>query len=242
MLHPLRLAGLPVPEGRIFQLDECKAAVEYATALGWPVVLKPSGLSGGRGVVVGIWSDDELRSAWQYAVDAMGDRSDRKVIVEREHDGVDVRVYMVAGQAVAGTVRLPPYVRGDGRSTIEGLVEEANQARLAHPHLRGLPITLDAETDRHLARQALTRESVAERRRVVLLRRSGNLSLGGESVDVTNRLPAGLVDLAVRAMGVIPGLDAGGVDFLVPDIRTADGAVVLEVSSKATFQCTTSRW
>jgi cyanophycin synthetase len=37
----------------------------------------------------------------------------------------------------------------------------------------------------------------------------------------------------VRAMGVIPGLEAGGVDFLVPDIRAADGAVVLEVSSKA---------
>lgn len=231
-LHLLRLAGVPVPEGRIFRLDESKEAVDYAKGLGWPVVLKPSGMSGGKGVVVGIRSDDELRSAWHYAVDSMGDRSDRRVIVEREHDGVDVRVYVVAGQAVAGTARLPPYVRGDGQSTIGALVEEANKARLPHPHPRRLPIVLDAETDRNLTLQALTRESIPERRRIVLLSRCGNLSLGGVTVDVTDQLPAGLVDLAVRAIGVIPGLDAGGVDFLMPDIRSVNGAVVLEVSSK----------
>ena len=71
-------------------------------------MLKPSGLKGGQGVAIGIRSDDEFRSAWQYGVSAMTGRRDRDVIVEREHDGIDLRVYVVAGQAVAGTVRLPP--------------------------------------------------------------------------------------------------------------------------------------
>lgn len=230
----LRRAGVPVPEGRSFGAEESASAIEYATrGLGWPVVVKPSDVHRGHGVVVGIQSEDEFRSGWEYAVSAMGERGEHKVIVEREHDGVDLRVYLVAGEAVAGTVRLPPYVRGDGRSTVEALVEEANQARLAHPRLRHLPIKLDAETDRHLARLRLRRDSIPGRLDVVTLSRCGNLSLGGINVDVTDQLPAGLVDLAASTMGVIPGLDAGGVDFLMPDIRTADGAVVLEVSARA---------
>jgi D-alanine-D-alanine ligase-like ATP-grasp enzyme len=230
----LRRAAVPVPEGRSFGLDEAEQAIEYATTgLGWPVVVKPSDVHRGQGVVVGIRSEDEFRSGWEYAASAMGERGERKVIVEREHDGVDLRVYLVAGKAVAGTVRLPPYVRGDGRSTVEALVEEANQSRLAHPRLRHLPITLDAETDRHLAQHELRRDSIPRRRRVVTLSRCGNLSLGGINVDVTDQLPARLVDLAISTMSVIPGLDAGGVDFLMPDIRSANGAVVLEVSARA---------
>jgi cyanophycin synthetase len=234
-LHLLRMAGVPIPEGRIFRLDESKEAIEYAARLGWPVVLKPSGLHGGLGVVIGIRSDDEFRSGWQYVLSAITEDGtrDREVIVEREHDGVDLRVYVVAGQAVAGNVKLPPYVRGDGRSTVDALVEEANQERLAHPYLRGKPIVLDAETDRHLALQALSRESVPAQHRVVLLRRIANLSLGSQNVDVTDRLPAAAVEMAVRALGAIPGLDAGAVDLRVHDIRTGKGAVVLEVNRNA---------
>jgi D-alanine-D-alanine ligase-like ATP-grasp enzyme len=232
-LRLLPRAGVPFPEGRSFGIGDFEDAIEYATTgLGWPVVVKPSDVLGGQGVVVGIRSEEEFRCGWQYAVSAIGDRGERKVIVQREHDGVDLRVYVIAGEAVAGSVRLPPYVRGDGRSSVEVLVAEANQARLAHPRLRHFPITLDAETDRYLAQQGLRRDSIPRRRRVVPLRRCGNISLGGIFVDVTDRLPARLVDLAVRTMAVIPGLDAGGVDVLTPDIRSANGAVILEISSK----------
>jgi cyanophycin synthetase len=232
-LHLLRIAGIPVPEGRSFRVDESKEAIDYAMRLGWPVVVKPSGLKGGEGVVVGIRSEHQFRSAWQHATGAISGRRDHEMIVEREHGGLDVRVYVVDGQAVAGTVRLPPYVRGDGRSTVKELVADANRARQAHPDLRRLPIVLDVETDRHLALQALTRESIPRQRRVVSLRRCGNLSLGGVSVDVTDQLPDRLIDMASRAIGLIPGLDAGGVDLLAPDIRTGMDAVVVEVNAAA---------
>lgn len=232
-LHLLRMAGVPIPEGRCFREDESKEALEYAARLGWPVVLKPSGLHGGLGVALGIRSDDDFRSGWQYVLSTTTDSRDRDVIVEREHEGVDLRVYVVAGQAVAGNVKLPPYVRGDGHSTVEALVEEANQERLAHPYLRGKPIVLDAETDRHLALQGLSGDSVPAQHRVVLLRRCANLSLGSQNVDVTDQLPAAAVEIAVRALGAIPGLDAGAVDLRVHDIRTGKGAVVLEVNRNA---------
>jgi D-alanine-D-alanine ligase-like ATP-grasp enzyme len=231
-LRLLRMADLPVPEGRSFDSSDFDQAIDYARRLGWPVVLKPSGGRGGSGVSVGIRSDQDFRAAWDYAAGADAG-SDHTVIVEREHDGVDVRVYVVAGRAVAGCVRLPAHVRGDGRSTVEALVENANQERLAHPYLSRMPIELDEETDRQLLTQELRRDSVPEDRRIVLLRRSGNITTGGVSVDVTDRLPTALIDAAVRAVGAIPGLDAAGVDFLVPDVDSANGAVILELNAAA---------
>jgi D-alanine-D-alanine ligase-like ATP-grasp enzyme len=158
--------------------------------------MKPSGLEGGKGVVVGIRSEYEFRSAWRHAIHAVSGRADQEIVVQREHDGVDLRVYMVGGKAVAGTVRLPPHIRGNGRLTVKELVAEANRARRTHPHLCRLPMVLDEETDRYLALQALTRDSIPRRCRVVLLSRCGNLSLGGISVDVTDRLSDRLIDLA----------------------------------------------
>jgi D-alanine-D-alanine ligase-like ATP-grasp enzyme len=231
-LRLLRMADLPVPEGRSFDSSASDQAIDYARRLGWPVVLKPSGGRGGSGVSVGIRSDQDFRAAWGYA-ESTAEGSDAPMIVEREHDAVDVRVYVVAGRAVAGCVRLPAYVRGDGRSSVETLVEKANQERLAHPYLSRMPIELDVETDRQLQTQELGRDSVPEERRIVLLRRSGNITTGGVSVDVTDRLPAALVDVALRAVGAIPGLDAAGVDFLVPDVDSANGAVILELNAAA---------
>src|SRR4051794_36327638 len=94
-----------------------------------------------------------------------------------------------------------------------------------------MPLVLDDETDRHLAAQDLTQDSVPERSRIVLLRRTSNLFLGGVNVDVTEDLPTGLVDAAVTAVEAIPGMDVAAVDFVVPEIGSADGAVALEVNS-----------
>lgn len=232
-LHLLRTAGVPVLEGRSFHPDKSETAIEYASGLGWPVVLKPSQGKGGQGIVVGIRSVEDMRTSWQYVVRALGKGSDRAVIVEREHDGVDVRVYVVGGEAVAGVVRLPAYVRGDGRSTVDALVKEANHVRRANPYLHERLIVLDEETDRHLASQELTSESVPGRRRIVPLRRAANCTLGGQNIDVTDRLPSRLAEEAVRAVDSVPGLDAAGVDFLVPDVRSANGAVVLELNAYA---------
>jgi hypothetical protein len=45
-------------------------------------------------------------------------------------------------------------------------------------------------------------------------------------VDVTDQLSDRLTDMSSKAIGLIPGLDAGGVDLLAPDICTGMDAVV----------------
>jgi D-alanine-D-alanine ligase-like ATP-grasp enzyme len=50
----LREAGIPLNEGAVFRYGEAGAAEDFAEALGYPVVVKPTHLSKGRGVTVGV--------------------------------------------------------------------------------------------------------------------------------------------------------------------------------------------
>lgn len=231
-LRLLRAAGLPVPQGRDFTLDDPVAAEEFASELGWPVVVKPTSMHGGQGVIVGVDSSQAFLDAWEAVSTVVGTSSERRILVEKEHEGIDLRVYVVGSRAIAAVVRLPAYVRGDGRSEVAALVELKNTERLQHPYLRRSPIVIDEEVARLLARQGLTLDSVPGRGEFVLLRRSSNVSLGGENVDVTDTIASVIGDLAVNAVDAIPGLDIAGVDILLPNVSSV-GGVVIEINTSA---------
>jgi len=46
----------------------------------------------------------------------------------------------------------------------------------------------------------------------------------------------GLFALAVDAVRAVPGLGLAGVDLIVPDVRSADGAVILELNVGANIR------
>jgi hypothetical protein len=55
--------GVPVPRGSVVADEE--DAIDVASELGWPVVVKPLDASHGRGVLTNIRSEEELRLAYQ---------------------------------------------------------------------------------------------------------------------------------------------------------------------------------
>jgi cyanophycin synthetase len=79
------------------------------------------------------------------------------------------------------------------------------------------PIVLDAESDRILGQQGLTRASVIGKGHVVRVRGTANIATGGTMLDVTNMVHPDNVRAAVRAAKAI-GLVITGVDFITPDI------------------------
>src|SRR5699024_4331538 len=60
-------AGVPAPAGNEFSGDiENTKIVEYAIDLGFPVVIKPSKGTGGKGVIANIQNEDEFKEALTY--------------------------------------------------------------------------------------------------------------------------------------------------------------------------------
>jgi D-alanine-D-alanine ligase-like ATP-grasp enzyme/poly-gamma-glutamate capsule biosynthesis protein CapA/YwtB (metallophosphatase superfamily) len=216
----LEAAGVPVPRGREFALDDRAGALAYADDLGWPVVVKPVDGSGGRGVSSGITSAHEFHVAHDTLLAAMKRRSRRASFLVEEHvDGSDYRFYVLDGEVLSVLTRRRASVVGDGRLTVSQLVARKNRERQRNPHLRTRPLALGASAQLPLSRQGLASESVPAAGQVVELATAANLSQGGESVEIYDETHPSLMEIAGRAATAVPGVLHVGVDFLIPDHR-----------------------
>ena len=66
----LRDAGLSVVESEIFLSTEFDRAVNYVKKINFPVVVKPTNLSRGRGITTNIQNMNDLSEAWEYGLNA----------------------------------------------------------------------------------------------------------------------------------------------------------------------------
>jgi cyanophycin synthetase len=225
--------GLPVPKQE--QVYDAEEAVEAATSLGWPVVVKPLDANHGRGVSIGLTTAEQVRVAFAGAAEHSS-----TVLVETFIQGFDHRMLVVNGALVAVAKRVPGHVVGDGETTVAALVDRVNQdPRRGLGHERYLPrIVLDALARRLPAAAGLSPASVLERGRTFFLRSTANLSTGGTAIDVTDVCHPDNREMAVRAAAAI-GLDVCGVDFLSPDITRSwrdVGGGICEVNAAPGFR------
>ena len=85
--------GIPTADFRIFEADEADAAATYLDEVGAPIVVKASGLAGGKGAFV-CHSLDEAHDALQQIVDdrEFGDAGDQ-VVIEEFMEGEEASVF-----------------------------------------------------------------------------------------------------------------------------------------------------
>lgn len=205
-------SGVPVPYGSVVSTED--EAVEAFRFIGDKVVVKPYDGNQGKGVSLRLGSESEVRAAFKLAQNFGQD-----VIVEKYIPGRNYRLLVIGGKFVAAAERIPASVTGDGESTIEELVEKANQdpAR-GDDHEKALTkIKLDAVVHLTLAQKKLTLASIPRKGEAVSLRDSANLSTGGRAEDVTSMVHPDNAGLAEYAAKVI-GLDIAGVDLVIEDI------------------------
>ena len=223
----LEAAGVPTPAGIAVDPDQLHVALAHVRTAGRPLVLKPAFGGGGAGITCGITTEDGLRAAWDTAALAMATRANPKFVLEDLAEGVDIRVFVVGRRVAAAATRVNCHVMGDGRQNITELIDEKQQWRAEHVTLFEFAMAVDDEL---LARGGRTVHDVPDSGEVVVLNGMANVSVGGECVDVTDLVHPGLRELAIEATRAIPGLGLAGVDLLAPDIRSPDGAVVLEAN------------
>jgi cyanophycin synthetase len=232
----LEEAGIPVPRGTVIQyLNELEQAIEDVG--GYPIVLKPLDGNHGRGITIDINSWSEAEEAYDLASAASKTRT---VIVERYYKGSDHRVLVINGKVVAVAQRIPAHVIGNGKSTIEALIEETNQdPNRGEGHDNILTkITIDKTATGVLQRQGYSMDTVLREGEIAYLRATANLSTGGIAVDRTDEIHPENIWLAERVAKTI-GLDIAGIDIVTPDItkplQEIDG-VVVEVNAAPGFR------
>ncbi len=223
-------SGIPVPRGEVVR--DVEAAMRAVRRLGWPLVVKPLDGNHGRGVTIGVQTEEQLRFGF---AEAQREARGRDVIVERFFPGNDHRILVVDGKMVAVAERVPAQVIGDGVSTIRWLVDQVNQdPRRGDGHENVMTkIRVDAHVEEFLARSGLTPDSIPEACDTVQLRATANLSTGGTAIDRTNEVHPDNAEIAKRA-AMIVGLDIAGVDFVCPDISRSvreTGGGVIEVNA-----------
>ncbi len=150
--------------------------------LQFPLVMKPIDGAHGSGVVVGLKTYQEAEAAWQA--------NPKIMIFEETLQGIEYRVVCIDYKFTAAAFRKPAHVIGDGQQTIAQLIAEKNQ----HPwrsegHQGNLTkIMVDDLVTANLAEQNFKVDDVPAKDSYVFLRKTANLSTGGEAWDVTDEV------------------------------------------------------
>ncbi|WP_295009139.1 cyanophycin synthetase [uncultured Dechloromonas sp.] len=216
--------GVPVPEGR--EVDSADDACEAADDIGYPVVVKPTDGNHGRGVFIDLKSADDVRKAYAIAVE-----EGSGVLVERSIQGIEHRLLVIGGKLVAANRSDLITVTGDGKSTVQELIDSQINIdpRRGTTELHPLSIIrIDTAAQMELDRQKLTADSVPESGREVLIQRNANHAF--DCTDEVHPETAAIASLAARVVG----LDIAGIDLVCSDISqplAAQGGAIVEVNA-----------
>lgn len=224
----LKKAQVPIPQDiKAGPSDSIEEMMMQAGELTYPLVVKPTDESSGRGVITNIQNEHQLRQALH---NLRHQQSYQNILIQEHIHGEEVRIYVLADQVLAATNRIPANVIGDGKLSIAQLIEQKNKTRKKVPHLYFRPIIIDSTLRKNVEEQGYTLETVLEKGKRLFVRKVSNISAGGDPIDVTDQLTKEQKSIAVAATKAIPGLAHAGVDMIIPE--GSRQGVIIEINTR----------
>ncbi|MCB0446984.1 MAG: cyanophycin synthetase [Gelidibacter sp.] len=231
----LEQAEVQTPRGDIIRRES--SLEEACRYVGFPLVVKPVDGNHGRGITVNIKNYEDALVAFRSAKESSKSGA---IIIEKYITGDDYRLLVINHKLVAAAVRTPAHVIGDGKSTIQQLIDEVNKdPRRGYGHENVLTqITVNDLTLSIIKANGYTLDSVLKKDERLLLKDTANLSTGGTAEDVTDIVHPANVFMAERISKIID-LDICGIDVMTTDISQPledTGGAVLEVNAGPGFR------
>lgn len=231
----LEQAEVDVPRGDIIRRE--RSLKEACNYVGYPLVIKPIDGNHGRGITVDIKNYDDALVAFHHAKDSSKSGA---IIVEKFIVGEDYRLLVINNELVAGAIRTPAHVIGDGKSTVQELIDEVNKdPRRGFGHENVLTkITVNELTKTIIKDAGYALDSVISEDERLILKDTANLSTGGTAEDITDIIHPSNVSMAERISKIID-LDICGIDIMTTDISqplSDTGGAVLEVNAGPGFR------
>ncbi|MFC3100438.1 hypothetical protein ACFODK_05990 [Altererythrobacter lauratis] len=219
--------GIPFAPHRLVNTEtELEAA---AVSIGWPCAVKPSD----RGRSIGVTTNVTGLPALVEAFRAARANSSAPIMVERFVPGDVYRIMVVRGRVAWIIRRSPPFVTGDGRRTLQKLVDDHNR-RLAEARRPGSfrgETPLDRDLHDELERQNIRLDDIVPQGVEIRLRKVPLLATGAVHFDVTAKAHPDIHRMAEMLADAL-GFAICGIDYVCEDIEasfTTQGAV-LEVN------------
>jgi cyanophycin synthetase len=160
-----------------------------------PVVIKPTGLTGGSGVSTGIKDIQKALDAYRYASKLISAKQrsawQTKIMIQEQVEGEDYRLLVIDGKLTIATKRVPAAVVGDGKKTIKQLIDETNKdprRDVLDPTHTLKPIVIDEPLKDYLTQQGLTLEDIPAKGKTVPVRKEASMSRGGITEDFTEKV------------------------------------------------------
>lgn len=230
--------GLPLPKWQV--VDNLSQLEEIWKQYNKPVVIKPVGLNGGHGVVTKINTIEEAKNAFKFAQDAcskhVGKEWQNKIMIQEQVSGEDYRLLVINNHLEVATKRIPAFVIGDGKHTIEELIKITNtdpRRDITSPAHTLKPIDIDEPLISYLKDQNLKLSSIPNNQEKIFVRKVASMSQGGITEDFTEKVGPEIKAIAESIASSIHAFTLG-VDVMCKDISkplTQENGAILEVNT-----------
>lgn len=205
--------GFHVPDEYFVKLSELENSIEaiqsFITKHG-QVVFKPIDGSHGNGVHIGVKTIDQIRT---YAKEVEIISQSKSFILQQQLSGCDLRIVCIDNKYASAITRVPAFVIGDGKHTIDELIdlENDNENRGEDYSVQFNKIN-KVYVEEYLSIERLN-EVPAEGEHVQVVGIS-NVGVGGIRVNVDNDVPQFLREIAENISEELR-LPICGVDFFI---------------------------
>ncbi len=217
---------LKVPKGIMISNKLSEEQIEdlYDNYRNKAIVIKPRTTNSGIGITV--FPTPPTKSQFLKAV-YYAFQFDNDILIEHYVKGEEYRFLVVNGKCISVVIRRSAQVIGNGRDSIEKLIEKKNQEEW-HSMLE-TKIKIDSPLRTYLTKTGRTLEDVPKKGEIVKLRKNSNCSTGGESISLKDTIPDKFKKIAEKAAKAFESYVCG-VDIIIDDI-TKDDYYILETNA-----------
>ncbi len=197
-----------------YDLTTLKKAYSFLEDIKKPGVVKPADSgSAGQGITTGIDSWKRFKKASFHASIFA-----QKLLLEEQIEGDSFRILYLNGQYLDAVRRNPPQVLGDGKRSIEALIEDENMKRVNDRKFRSLhPLTIDLDSKFFLRSQGYGVHDVLPENRRIAVKRVVNQNSCYENESVKSIVHPSIIEMGARMTGLFH-VQLAGVDLITPDI------------------------
>ncbi|OQX98851.1 MAG: hypothetical protein B6I24_04210 [Bacteroidetes bacterium 4572_128] len=229
----LKENGVPFPDGII--TDNLEDIISFFEKGKSPIVLKPYNGYQGKRCSLELNDKENIKKAFFWAKEF-----DESVISQKYIEGKLYRMLFIDFKFVAAVRLIPPYIVGDGKNNIDNLIKILNNEKDREFGDKGKlsKLEIDEDTLKILELKSYNLESILPEKEIIYLKNSGNMRLGGMSIDVTNKVHDFNKFMGERISKIL-NLNVAGIDLLSKDISqkvTQNDAKFIEVNAAPDFR------